>query len=675
MNGVNNPAWFFAPLSGGEESGLNESGIEAFKRVDSLGRETCQNILDHPDGSGRPCIAVFEYLDLPREDFPGCDEFVEIFKACGEHVLKLLPDGAGNERRFFEKGLELLNNKMIPVLRIGDENTTGLQGGDDDRSQGFWRLLKGQGFSSLQGVGGGTYGIGQRAPFARSALRTVMYSTRLASGEEAFIAKAILASHRNPFDPKRSMTQSKGWYCHAPSDGQQLRAIRDESLIRPRFRRTAVGTDLYVTGYLEQDWEQHVRHSVLQNFFAAIDRGQLEVRMMKNGALLNEINRANLEERLSEAADQARRLQSKADYRQGLGATVYYLRALRQPLDGAPATRNIDNLGTTKLFIYRDTRDADVPERWACMRRPLMLVEDHGSGLLSRFAAVFVCDDVAGNQLLAQMEDPRHSRWHEEEARNWTPAEQKRGREVRLAINRFVSETLKQIRDQSMPPSQDIPFLGRYLPLDTDEEDTAIGAATRPSGGAAPIETGHQTTRPISGAMSGRARRLPPPSVRIQGNASVGATTGPEAGGEGGAGTSGGSGGEAGGTGPGQGSGSGGTGSKGAGASEPGQNAGPEGTRTLRAADVRFRSFVDGKHYCVVLEAKRDLSGEMELRSVGEDSSYPAPIVSAREAVTGKDLAVTGSRITGIALRAGQPLRIHIVLDSSEHTPCLTLGR
>ena len=115
MIASNNPAWFFAPLSGGEESGLNESGIEAFKRVDSLGRETCQNILDHPDGSGRPCIAVFEYLDLPREDFPGSDEFVEIFKACSEHVLKLLPDGAGNE------GAHLMSSIIIEFLTV--ENT------------------------------------------------------------------------------------------------------------------------------------------------------------------------------------------------------------------------------------------------------------------------------------------------------------------------------------------------------------------------------------------------------------------------------------------------------------------------------------------------------------------------------------------------------------------------
>jgi hypothetical protein len=518
LSQLSDPTWFFAPLNGGEESGLNESGVEAFKRSESLGRETCQNILDHADGSGRPCIASFEYLDLPCEDFPAREQFASIFKACRSHVLQNLPDGAGNEHRFFETGLNLLSSGSIPTLRIGDENTTGLEGGDDDRSQPFWRLLKGQGFSSLQGVGGGTYGIGQRAPFARSALRTVLYSTRLATGEEAFIAKAILASHPSPSDPRHALTQSKSWYCHAPSNGaQQWSAIRNHELIHPRFRRAVVGTDLYVTGYIEQDWEQRIRHAVLQNFFSAIDRGLLEVRLRKNGTLVGEITKANLEEKVLEAADEARQSQSKSEYRRGLGATLYYLKALRSPFNGAPFTKQIENLGTVKLFVHRDTHDADAPERWACMRQPMMVVEDHGSGLLSRFAAVVVCDDHHGNQLLAQMEDPRHSRWHEEEARNWTPNEQKRGRDARLAIGRFVADTLKQIRDENMPPSQDVPFLGRYLPMDTEsQEDSAVGTATQPTGGAVEIETGHRTTAPASGPVSGKARKSPTASINIE---------------------------------------------------------------------------------------------------------------------------------------------------------------
>jgi hypothetical protein len=684
LSQVENPTWFFAPLNGGEESGLNESGIEAFKRSESLGRETCQNILDHPDGSRRPCVAEFEYIDLPAEDFPGRDQFAAIFQACRDHILRMLPSGAGNERRFFETGLELLANGTIPTLRIGDENTTGLVGSDDDRSQPFWRLLKGQGFSSLQGVSGGTYGIGQRAPFARSALRTVLYSTRLGTGAQAFVAKAILASHPSPSDPRRALTQSKGWYCHAPSNGaQQWSAVRNPAIIQPRFRRSIVGTDLYITGYVEQDWEQRIRYAVLQNFFSAIDRGLLEIRLKRNGSLLGEITESNLEEKLVEAADEARQSQPKADHRRGLGATLYYLKALRNSFNGAPFTRLLDDLGTVKMYVHRDIKDPGVPERWVCMRRPMMVVEDHGSGLVSRFAAVIVCDDEPGNLLLAQMEDPRHSRWHEEEARNWSSQEQKRGREARLAIGRFVAETLKQIRDENMPASQDVPFLGRYLPLDTDtQEDCAVGAGIQPTGGAADIETGHRITASSGGVITGRARRSRPAAINLDGNSpqdvkqnagSVGSETGhPQDSGGGGErdGSNGAGAGRAGytdATGP---------GAEGHAEAQPTAitEATPSGL-LLTGSDIRFRSYMVDGGYCVILESTKDLEGDVVLRAVGEDSDYPVRIVAARDTADGAAFTTNGARITGVKLLAGQPRRIELQVGDSALPLCLSIGK
>src|SRR5438128_2355166 len=171
------PCWLFPYLNGGEESGLNEAGIESFKRADSLGRETVQNILDHPDGSGLPRIAEFDYIDLPASEFPGLAEFTNVFTGCRDFVLpQLKGKKVGNEEKFFAEGLKVLSSSTIPVLRIGDLNTTGLVGADLDRDKPFFRLLRGQGFSTTEGKGGGTYGIGQRAPFAYSALRTVLYS-------------------------------------------------------------------------------------------------------------------------------------------------------------------------------------------------------------------------------------------------------------------------------------------------------------------------------------------------------------------------------------------------------------------------------------------------------------------------------------------------------------------
>lgn len=695
------PSWFFAPLGGGEESGLNDSGIEAFKRSESLARETCQNILDHPDGSGKPCVAVFEHMDMPASELPGREELVEIFGACRDHVLGLLPDGTGNESRFFDRALELLQGERIPVLRIGDENTTGLDGGDDDRTRPFWRLIRGQGFSSLQGPGGGTYGIGQRAPFARSALRTVIYSTLVPSGEQAFVAKAILASHPSPRDPQRRMTQSKGWFCHADEDGN-WKSVRDPSLIPPRFHRNVVGTDVWVTGHDEPDWEQRIRHGVLQSFFSAIARKLLVVRIMKDGKLLTTIDSENLEEMLILAADEARRTQTATEYRKGLGATIYYLPALRNPVGGAPFSTSVPQIGNVNLYVHRDTADPHVPERWAVMRRPMMVVEDHGSSLLSRFAAVVVCDTEEGNQFLAQMEDPRHSRWHEDEARNWTPAEKKRGRDVRLAIDRFVKDTLKQIRSAGMPECQDVPYLGRYLPADDDATDAAEGAATKPTGDITAVETGHTTVKPASGTVAGRARRSRRDVIRLprgeseEGEETGGSVTEGQAGVGGGPEPPGGPQGPAGGKhgrGSGEGPGSGQENGRGEGPHEGnrgGQASGAEqgeaatvagqgeaetgpGTRRIGSSDVRFRSFATGNTYCLVLESRGDVVGEIELRAVGEDSRYKVSLRSARDLTRGASLRVNGARVYGIALKGGRASRIEVAIEDALPL-CLTLG-
>ena len=706
------PKWFFAPLGGGEESGLNESGIETFKRSHSLGRETCQNMLDHRAKADKPCIATFEYLDIPSSDLPGHDQLTKIFTACRDHVLKLFPNGTGNENKFFETALQLLAEKTIPTLRIGDENTTGLSGDDEDRRSPFWRLLKGQGFSSLEGVGGGTYGIGQRAPFAHSALRTIMYATKLPDGKEAFTAKAILASHPSPFINGSPMTQSKGWYCHPLASGEGWSALREPAEIPARYRRSVVGTDLYVLGFMALDWEQRVRHSILENFFSAIDQEQLEIQIKHNGKLLTRITRDNLEEKLFEASKEAREIQSKAEWQKGLGATSYYLKALRSPFNGAPYTKNLEGLGEVKLFIYRDPKDQDAPNRWACMRRPRMIVESHGSGILSSFAGVLLCDADQGNGLLALMEDPTHSRWHEDEARNWSPEERTKGRNLRLALSSFVSETLKKIRTEGMPANQDVPFLGRYLPLETDpDQEPVAGAGIVASGNASAIETGHKTTKAGSGTIRGRAKKAKASaSVHVLGTdgseeSSAGGgddegslpENGPEGTGgiEGGSGGTGGSsGGGSGGHGPGTGAGTGGSGERGGqegengGSGGEGTSNGPnEGTgesvagsgkpkgksKTISPASIRFRSYASKDRYRVILESKRSLVGDIELRAVGEDYMYPVTILSAVDATTGEVLSVSGTRIFGLSLTANKARKIDVAVDANVAV-CLGLG-
>jgi hypothetical protein len=280
--------WFFPLLGGGESHGLNDPGIETFKKSASLGRETIQNIGDARSdaacSNGDPAIAEFELLELSGDQIPDQEFLRAAFQAGLDRLLDTFSseaDRRANGMAFFKKGLTVLSKRSIPVLRIRDRNTTGLLGEDEDPSSPWSRLISSQGYSSSRGVGGGTYGIGQRAPFAKSDLRTIAYYTRTAPSAEAFVMKSILCTFLHP--ESEQLTQSTGWYCSRDAkDSTKWGGIRDSSRIPEFFRRMDEGdkgTDLFVLGYSDvgKNWQRELRRAVVRNFFAAIDQGSLVI--------------------------------------------------------------------------------------------------------------------------------------------------------------------------------------------------------------------------------------------------------------------------------------------------------------------------------------------------------------------------------------------------------------
>jgi len=636
--------WFFPPLGGGEESGLNEAGIEQFKKGERLPRETIQNTLDNraPDklASGEPAVVTFERLDLRPDDFPGRERFTRIFRSCRDHVLRQYENEgtAGNEKAFFENGLRLLGQDRIPTLRIGDDNTTGLHGSDDDRHSPYWRLIRGQGYSSQQGSGGGTYGIGQRAPFAHSALRTILYSTRTEDGNVAFVAKSILASFRDP--EHGFMTQSKGWWGHPSEQRDAWRTIREG--VPDRYRRTRPGTDIYVTGYERDDWRRRVRWSVFQNFFAAIATGDLEVRLRENGEETERITRFNLEELLIAECDAVRMDRSvNKEERTGLIAALYYLRAFTRPHGGQPLTKEIDRVGRVKLFLVRDR---DAPDRWCCMRRPKSVVESSGSSSLRGYAAVLLCDSEEGNEFLAQLEDPAHERWHEDEARGWSPAQRKEAREARLDLRRFVLGELKRLRNEDQPVEQDVPNLGRYLPIeDLTDDPGAGGTGVEPASIATEEESGLERSKDDAGAAEGRVALKKHPGPRTEGEGGRD-DKGPET-------------------------------PIGRGRRGPGQRdgTGDGNAPVLSPRDVRLRSYRTGDAYTLVLEAPCDMTGSVRLVAVGESGTDTVEIESATSVHDGRTLRHSTDTLYDLELTAGTPLRLRLELASAIPL-CVALG-
>ena len=67
----------------GQENGLNDPGIEAFKDnpLASLAREGLQNSSDAADSSGKPVEVHFVRLEIPSSEFPGCADFKKTLQA------------------------------------------------------------------------------------------------------------------------------------------------------------------------------------------------------------------------------------------------------------------------------------------------------------------------------------------------------------------------------------------------------------------------------------------------------------------------------------------------------------------------------------------------------------------------------------------------------------------
>ena len=166
-----NPSWKTFE-SGADEEGFFDPAQELFVRaktlIDSVVRERGQNTADNGFDSKKPIELYFDVSELNTVDFPGREDVVRILNSCKSYnlnELKLLDDNPAVV--FCEDSINKLSdlNGKISFLEIGDSNTTGITGDDHDRTSGWFRMCQSIGVSVGAGTGGGSRGMGKKAPF------------------------------------------------------------------------------------------------------------------------------------------------------------------------------------------------------------------------------------------------------------------------------------------------------------------------------------------------------------------------------------------------------------------------------------------------------------------------------------------------------------------------------
>lgn len=488
--------WRCPTNNAGEGFGFNESGMEHFTGdpFSAIAREITQNTNDAVQVS--PAFLQFKTIQIPKSDFPNRDEFVEVLKKC-----RVAADEEGQKAiTFFDNALETIEDDKITFLVARDKNTTGIPG-PCKKGTDYHAFMKSTGTSKKSDpTSSGSFGIGKNAPFAMSDFHTVFVSTEYQdeNGQLRKLAqgKSILMSHG---EDGTEFTNNAYW---GGKDG--FSPLVDDAAGLPDwmtnpFNEKAVeattGTTIFVAGFRSNaNWDKIITAYIIQNFFGAIQTGKLAVEV--GGYSIDETTIADLfrdediEKAVSEYPNQPEGFQFSRNYFECMNSD-----------DTIHETSQQLHLGKTNVGILLGD---DYPRKVAFIRNGMLIT--HNLYRLQRFpgmknfVAVVECKSSTGNELLKQMEPPRHDEFQPE--RLSTEDDRKKGRAALKQLSEFVRKHLNQYARNAVEEEVNLDELSGLLGSD------AVGADPTKEGEANPTGKLALAARPKPAQNRSRKREL-----------------------------------------------------------------------------------------------------------------------------------------------------------------------
>lgn len=494
--------------------------------------------------------------------------------------------------------------------------------------------------SSQKGEGaGGSFGIGKNAPFAASALRTVLYSTKLADESVAFQGVARLVTHKNEAGKP---TQGTGYYGETDPDGYPI-SIRTEKNIPAFFRRKEQGTDVHIVGYMgDTDWKKQLERATLEHFWPALSWGKLVVEIGDDITL----NSETLPGRMS-----AGRLDYEEFYNE---AYAYY--------DAYTNTQAEHRFGETlpllkEVSVAYRIGEANLTNRVAMIRQTGMVIYKHAfKGIRLKFAGAFVCVNETGNTILRNMEPPRHDEWDVD--RPEKGGSRKYQHEYRAWLRKILVELAPKIESKTL----EVDELADYLPDSPVSESGGAKGNLSGEDANAFTDMPDEVNEPMVEVAIMPARKPQQPDETSQpDNEGDGRETGD---GESGTGQD---------SEPSDGKEGKGddyekpeppapTGSKG-GAARPSSGKNKQSIATAKAfADTNTLEYV------ICLRSEKNVTVNVRVSLVGEDAfTEEISLQGARDRDTNQTLGVNGNKVDDVELVAGQLRRVAVLFGESVH--------
>ncbi len=439
MTGKTDVGWNFPGNGYGQETGINDAGMEQF-RADpwqALARECIQNSTDARGSySNEPVMVTFHLVEIPQKSFPGVEQLQEALARCQDYWK---PRNDRKTDSFLEDALDCLSQPSIPLLVISDYNTTGLTGSDLPAGGRWMSLVKAAGSSSKSAGSGGSFGIGKNAAFLCSRLRTVFYSTLDEDGKSAFQGVSRLITFENE---SGEPTQGPGYFGitnrNLPLAGDSVPGI---------FRRTEQGTDIIVAGMKHHDdLAAAIIVSVIENFFYAIHEKMLEVHV--GDVVIDHESLPRLIDDYINTESAHKDLKSYAYYKAMTSSDSILF---EEP--------DFEGLGSLRLWLIEER---DFPRRVAMIRSTGMKIFDKGHIQTPlRFAGVLMADGLELNEILRDMEPPAHDKWNPELAQEINKS---RARRVHRKMMAWINNCVRELSKQHQGEELDVVGMGAFLP-------------------------------------------------------------------------------------------------------------------------------------------------------------------------------------------------------------------
>lgn len=450
--GVKNK-WKFIENGYGNESSLDSTDVETFKKdpIASLARESTQNSIDARRGE-HSVLIQFKPFVIRTADIPGINDFKNELIACRDsHDLNT------KYYKKFDNMINEVSKENISCLRISDFYTKGLEGvKSNDRNKAFYYLTKGNGLTTkISSNSGGSKGIGKFASFVASSLQTVFYSTLNENNERGYIGITKLASRL--LNSETGMcTTGYGYY----SRTDRVYPILEEINLDKDFKREDdnYGTDIYIIGFKsESTWKKEIITKVLDSFMAAIQYGDLEVKVDDVYINTNTLKLVVYDDNYITAVEKKNIL---AQYILLNDEFVY-----KKDIE-------IGNYGIIKVFLKDFARQDEwlATNKCVMIRYPYMKITDFKIPFAVPCSAMCIIQKDELNSILKEVENPQHTDWEPNRI-----IDESFRREV-IKIIKNIKNEISQFANECLLNGQNVEIdmegAGDYLP-DSSLEDSS----------------------------------------------------------------------------------------------------------------------------------------------------------------------------------------------------------